>query len=72
VNGVVKYGVALTTHGEAGNLGARSGGSSLIAGELYQVLNIANGLETSDDVMVASGSIFRNGEYVWLRNVADR
>jgi hypothetical protein len=68
VNGVVKYGVALTAHGESGNTGARTGGSSLIAGELYQVNNVANGVETSDDVMGASGSIFRTGNNVWLRN----
>jgi len=70
VNGVVKYGVALTAHGETGNAGARTGGGSLIAGELYQVLNVANGIETSDQAMGTSGSIFRNGENVWLRNVS--
>ncbi len=68
MNGVVKYGVAITAHGESGNTGARTGGSTLTAGELYQVNSVANGVETSDNVMGSSGSIFRNGSNVWLRN----
>lgn len=69
VNGVVTYGVALTAHLESGNAGAATGGAALILGELYQVLNLANGVETSDQVMGTSGSIFRNGANVWLRNL---
>ncbi len=70
LNGVVKYGVALTTHGDSGNAGAVSGAANVVQGTLYQVLNAANGVSTSDQVMGTSGSTFRNGTNVWLRNIS--
>jgi len=68
VNGVVKYGVALTTHSETGNPGAATGGTNVVAGTLYQVLSVANGVETSTQAMGSSTDIYRPNTNVWLRN----
>lgn len=68
VGGIVKYGIAVTAHGESGNNGAATGGSALILGELYQVNSAANGVETSNQVMGSVGSTFRTNTNVWLRN----
>jgi hypothetical protein len=67
VGGVLKYGIALTGHGDSVNPGAYTGGQTLTQGRLYRIDELAQGILSSNQVMGSNPpSIFRQNVPVWL------
>lgn len=67
VNGVVRWGLALTSH--AGSPNGGPSGQNLAAGHFYSV-NSPSGMLTAFDVLQlgAEAAIYRPDQYVWLRD----
>ena len=64
VNGILMYGLALTTHGAGINPGAPNGGT-IVAGDLYKINN-ANGTINAQQALGDPGLIYRNTQPVQL------